>query len=177
MCCFQAPPVVPRPRETRRPREYTARAISRVNTKSPSTIPASTPGLTEEHSHLGKVPLWAFTGLNPPSQEDRKEQKAPGELRGPHGGQMCTGHHSSGAGGTWCGVQPSEGGSGRWVVAAGGGDSSREEGRIDMAAERMHPRGAVPWSYWAKQEGQELCMAVLHLHLHLVRGGTVGATN
>lgn len=29
----------------------------------------------------------------------------------------------------------------RWVLAAGGGDSSREEGRIDMAAERMQPRG------------------------------------
>lgn len=29
----------------------------------------------------------------------------------------------------------------RWVVAAGGGNSSREEGRIDMAAERMQLRG------------------------------------
>lgn len=29
----------------------------------------------------------------------------------------------------------------RWVVAAGGGDSSREEERIDMAAERMQLRG------------------------------------
>lgn len=66
-------------------------------------------------------------------------------------------------------------------MAAGGGDSSREEGRIDMAAERMQPRGAVPWSYPAEQEGQELCMTVLRLHLqiegNLIRGGTVGVTN
>lgn len=48
-----SPSAAPRPRGTSRPREYTARAMRRVSTKSPSTIPASTPGLTEEQLHSG----------------------------------------------------------------------------------------------------------------------------
>lgn len=70
------------------------------------------------------------------SQKDRKEQKGTGGLQGAHGGQTCTGHHSPAAGGMQCDVRPSEGGSLRWVVAAGGGDNSRGEGHTDMTPER-----------------------------------------
>ena len=48
-----SPSAAPRPRGTSRPREYTARAMRRVSIRSPSTIPASTPGLNEEQLHSG----------------------------------------------------------------------------------------------------------------------------
>lgn len=50
-----SPSTTPRPRGTSRPREYTARAMRRVSTRSPSTIPASTPGLTTEQLQSGNV--------------------------------------------------------------------------------------------------------------------------
>lgn len=115
------------------------------------------------------------------SQEDRKEQKAPGGLWGPHGGQTCTGHHSPGAGGPWCDVQPSEGGSLRWVVAAGGGDSSRGEGRIDMAAESMQPRGLCHGpnglNVKDKRYTRQFLIFISRGRANPVTGGTTGVNN
>lgn len=48
----------PRVRGTSRPREYTARAMRRVSTRSPSTIPARMPGLTAEQLHSGMDGAW-----------------------------------------------------------------------------------------------------------------------
>lgn len=78
---------------------------------------------------------------------------------------MCAGHLSPGAAGMWGDGQASEGGSLRWVVAAGGGDSSREEGHRDThgrknAAQELSHRerspGAVPQTLWVEQEGPGL---------------------
>lgn len=111
------------------------------------SLPSPGPELKTQDS--GRSPR-----LTSHSQKDRKQQKVPGGLQGPHGGQTCTGHHSPAAGGMWCDVQPSEGGSLRWVVAAGGGDSSREEGQTDMT--RMWPRDCAihsPHGLGAKDQG------------------------
>lgn len=50
-----SPSTAPRPRGKSRPKEYTAKAMRRVSTRSPSTIPASTPGLITEQLHPENV--------------------------------------------------------------------------------------------------------------------------
>lgn len=50
-----SPSTDPRPRGNIRPKEYTAKAMRRVSTRSPSTIPASTPGLTTGQLHPENV--------------------------------------------------------------------------------------------------------------------------
>lgn len=65
------------------------------------------------------------------SQEERQEQEPVGRSKDPHDAGDAAGHQSSRAGGIWCSVQPSEGGSLRWVVAGGrrGQDRRRDRDR------------------------------------------------
>lgn len=53
------------------------------------------------------------------SQKERQEKEPVGGSKAPHGVGDAAGHHSPRAGGMWRSVQPSKGGSLRWVVAGG----------------------------------------------------------
>ena len=53
------------------------------------------------------------------AQKERQEQEPVGRSKDPHDTGDAAGRQSPGAGGMWCSVQPSEGGSLRWAVAEG----------------------------------------------------------
>lgn len=53
------------------------------------------------------------------AQKERQEQEPVGRSKDPHDTGDAAGRQSPGAGGMWCSVQPSEGGSLRWAVAGG----------------------------------------------------------